>query len=149
VAYFEDHEPGRVIRTGARMLQERDIAAFAELSGDRHPLHTDPEFARASGRANIVAHGPLVLGLAQGLMTTAGLFDDGALAFLGLAWRMQAPAYPGDTLQAEVTVASRRDSRSDPTRGIIEFSFRLLNQRDELVGEGTWTQLFAKRPVQG
>ncbi|MCC6778963.1 MAG: dehydratase [Hyphomicrobiales bacterium] len=148
MAYFEDHKPGRAIAMGARTLHERDLAAFVEWSGDRYPLRPTPEFAQASGRANIIVHGPLVLSLAQGLMTAAGLFNDGALAFLGLIWRMQAHALPGDTLRAEVTVASRRDSRSDPTRGIVKFSFFLLKQRDELVREGTWTQLLAKRPVQ-
>src|SRR3954464_10855593 len=38
-----------------------DLAAFAELSGDYNPLHTDPIAARRTQFGNCVVHGVLVL----------------------------------------------------------------------------------------
>lgn len=37
-----------------------DVARFAELSGDRSPLHVDAEFARSRGFSGCVAHGMLI-----------------------------------------------------------------------------------------
>jgi 3-hydroxybutyryl-CoA dehydratase len=37
------------------------IDRYAELSGDRNPLHTDPAFARAAGFDDVIAHGPIAL----------------------------------------------------------------------------------------
>ena len=41
------------------VLQE-DIDSFAALTGDRHPLHTDKDYAKASGYKDVIAHGLLL-----------------------------------------------------------------------------------------
>lgn len=49
-------------------LSARDIAAFAELTGDRHWLHTDRDRAKAEAPfGDAIAHGFLVLALLTGL----------------------------------------------------------------------------------
>ena len=45
----------------ARTITEADIHAFAALSGDWHPLHTDVLYAAASPFGERIAHGMLVL----------------------------------------------------------------------------------------
>jgi 3-hydroxybutyryl-CoA dehydratase len=37
-----------------------EIERFVQLSGDRNPLHVNPQFARAQGFPDIVAHGYLL-----------------------------------------------------------------------------------------
>jgi acyl dehydratase len=54
--------------------------------------------------------------------------------------------HPGDTLNVHATVQSQRESRKDPSRGIVEFAFRVFNQRGATVGEGSWAQLFGQTP---
>ena len=44
--YFDEFEVGQAWDTPARTITEADIVAFAGLSGDFNPLHTDEEFAR-------------------------------------------------------------------------------------------------------
>jgi len=44
-------------------LAPRDIVLFAELSGDRAPLHTDEEFAKAAGFSGPLVHGALLTAL--------------------------------------------------------------------------------------
>jgi len=42
---------------------KEQIAAYAEASGDRNPIHLDDEFARTVGLPGIIAHGMLQMGL--------------------------------------------------------------------------------------
>ncbi len=46
---------------------------------------------------------------------------------------MPKPVFLGDTLRAETEVMELRPSKSRPGSGVVTFSHRLLNQRDELV----------------
>jgi acyl dehydratase len=62
--YLEDIEVDSTFKTGRRTVTEADVVAFAGVSGDFNPLHTDEVFAREEtpfgGR---IAHGPLVLSI--------------------------------------------------------------------------------------
>lgn len=46
---------------------------------------------------------------------------------------MPKPVFIGDTLRAETEVTDLKASRSRPGAGIVTFTHRLFNQRDELV----------------
>ncbi len=116
--YYEDFEPGRTIVTPGRTITEADIAAFAGLSGDFNPLHTDEVFAREAGLGGRIAHGPMVLGMAFGLGARAGLFDETVLGLLGVQWTFEQVVRPGDTLRASIVVLDMRTTRR-PDRGIV------------------------------
>src|SRR5262249_11855035 len=92
--FLEDFTVGQVITTPARTIYMHDITNFAYLSADWHHYHTNDEAARASDFGGILAHGPLVLVAAYGLMARAGLFDEHSIGFLGLTWEMAAPVRP-------------------------------------------------------
>jgi acyl dehydratase len=44
-------------------FSREQIAAYAEASGDRNPIHLDDEFARSVGPPGVIAHGMLLMGL--------------------------------------------------------------------------------------
>ena len=44
--YFEQFEVGEMMETPARTITEADVVAFAGLSGDYNPIHTNAEFAK-------------------------------------------------------------------------------------------------------
>ena len=67
--YFEDFAPGYTITTSGRTITEADIVAFAGLSGDFHPIHTDEIYARQTPFGKRVAHGALILSISLGLAT--------------------------------------------------------------------------------
>lgn len=46
-AYLEDLRPGSGYLSAARTIRKQDITAFAGLSGDFSPLHTDDEWGQA------------------------------------------------------------------------------------------------------
>ena len=126
--YYEDFDEGRTFETGSRVVTESDIEAFAEVSGDRNPLHLDAGVAAASLFGGRVAHGALGLAVATGLLNARGLTRGTLVAFLGLSWDFVAPLFPGTEVTLALEVASRRPtSRAD--RGLVVL-------RAELVGAG-------------
>ncbi len=49
-------------------IDDRDVAVFAALTGDHHPIHVDPEWAATGPFGRPIAHGLLVLSLAVGAL---------------------------------------------------------------------------------
>lgn len=143
--YFEDIEVGSTFETGSRTITSGDVTAFAELTGDHNPLHVDERFAREGPFGERVAHGPLVLSIAVGLMSTTGFTHGTALGLVAIdAWRFLAPVRIGDTIRVSFTVTAKRVS-SKPGRGIIERRVRVLDQDERVVQEGTWVILVKMR----
>lgn len=126
--YYEDFDEGRAFRTGSRVVTEADIEAFAEVSGDRNPLHLDAGYAAASVFGGRVAHGVLGLAVATGLLNARGLTRGTLVAFLGLSWDFVAPLFPGTEVSVVLEVASRRPA-SGGGNGLVVL-------RAELVGDG-------------
>ena len=54
--------------TAARDVDERDVLAFAALTGDHHPQHVDTYWAARSPFGERIAHGMLVMSCAVGLV---------------------------------------------------------------------------------
>src|ERR1035437_6531339 len=67
----------------ARTVTESDIVMYAGLSGDYNPLHINEEYAKQTQFGTRIAHGPLVYGIATGLLFHLNLSDDTRIAFLG------------------------------------------------------------------
>lgn len=68
------------------------IAAYAEASGDRNPIHLDDEFARSVGLPGVIAHGLLQMGL---LARVAGEPQ----RLRRLTCRFAGIVRPGDTIE--------------------------------------------------
>ena len=73
------------LRIGLRAEFERDvsmedIAAFADLSHDWNPLHTDEEYARTTNYGKRIVHGAFQVGLASAM---AGMYLPGREVVVG------------------------------------------------------------------
>lgn len=133
--YLEDIGVGLELASEPHTVTADEIAAFCELSGDFNPLHTDDEAARAAGFRRRIAHGLLIVSITSGMPDGA---DDWALnAYLEETRTFVAPVYPGDAIRTISRVTSVRRSRSNPERGVVTTSVRVVNQHDEVVQEGT------------
>jgi acyl dehydratase len=71
------------------------IAAYAEASGDRNPIHLDGDFARSVGLPGVIAHGMLQMGV---LATVAGEGAGGAGRLRRIYCRFAGMVEPGDTV---------------------------------------------------
>ncbi len=141
IQYFEDLEVGHEWKSTSRTMTEGDIVNFANLSGDFNPLHMDKEFAKTTLFGKRIAHGLLGLSIASGLPSSEVPWL--ILAFMGLDWKFTKPIFIGDSLYCLSAIKSKRELKDD--RGIIVLNRKLMNQREEVVQEGTFTLLVKRR----
>lgn len=139
--FFEDFEVGMTLTTPARTVTSTDIVNFACLTGDFNEVHCNYEYAKTTPFGEVIAHGPLVYGIAGGLQYASGINDGTLLALLGIdKWRLKTPVKHGDTIRMVQTVLSKRET-STPGRGIVTLRREIRNQRGEPVQEMETTLL--------
>lgn len=132
--YFDQWNMGDMLRHEIRRtVTETDNLLFSTMTHNPQPLHLDLETARASEFGQILVNGTFTFALMIGLSvgdTTLGTL----IANLGYdKLIMPKPVFIGDTMRAETEVAELKASKSRPGAGIVTFTHRLINQRDEIV----------------
>jgi acyl dehydratase len=105
------------------------LEAYAQITGDRNPLHFDEAFAAGTRFGRLIAQGGIATGLLHALVAM-DLPGPGSV-FVRQSWTFPKPVYVGDTITAEGTVTSANERRS-----MYEMSFRITNQDGEAVLEG-------------
>jgi 3-hydroxybutyryl-CoA dehydratase len=145
--HLQEIAPGSTFRTSRRTVTEADVVAFAGVSGDFNPLHTDEIFAREQtpfgGR---IAHGPLVLSMSYGLRSVRD--DWKILALVSCERRFRAPVFPGDTVWGEYEVLESRTSKSRPGTGFVTLGVSIHSDRGEVVQEGRDVLMVASQPEE-
>ena len=145
-AYWEDLGPGDRLRSPGLTVTETHLVNWAGLTGDWVSLHLDAEYAAATPFGQRIAHGPLTMSVALGLMTQTGYFGH-VTAWLGLDnVRAQAPVFIGDTVHVEAEVATARETKK-PDAGLWTLNYSVINQRGETVMTLTTSLLINKRGV--
>lgn len=142
--FFSEFEVGQAFESGGRTITEADVVAFAGLSGDFNPLHTDAEFARRTPFGQRVAHGMLSASISTGLAQTLGIFEGTTLALMEQTFRYKAPVFFGETIRLRLTVDGTKPS-SKGGKGVVTFKSEVLKADDTVVVEGQWTVLFRDR----
>ena len=145
--WYEDFVPGTVLESASRRITLADIDRYADLTGERHPVHMDDAFARAAGFRGRIAHGLFALSLIEGLKAEMGGFECSVIASLG--WdkvRFTAPLEPGDEVRLRLELLNRRPS-SKPGRGIATERGALLKADGTVVVSGDHVVILLNRPA--
>ncbi len=98
---IEDIEIG-LSRSLRKVVTDRDIELFAEVSTDRNPVHLDEAYARDTIFQGRVAHGMLTAALISAVIGEQ--LPGHGTVYLGQTLKFLAPVRPGDTVEAVVTV---------------------------------------------
>jgi acyl dehydratase len=145
--YFDELEPGQVFKhQPGRTVTEADNLLFSVLSMNPQPLHLDAEFARQTEWGQRLVNSLFTLSTLVGL-SVADLTLGTTVGNLGFEKvEFPKPVFIGDTLYAESLVIGKRESRSRPGQGIVQFEHRATNQRGELVARCLRSALMLARP---
>jgi acyl dehydratase len=118
----------------SKKITDTDIQQFADVSGDRNPLHLDDEFAKQTRFGRRIAHGMLGASLISAVLANE-LPGQGSI-YLGQTLKFVAPVFPDDTLTAKVTVVSIREDKP-----IVKLETICTNQHGETIIRGEATVL--------
>ncbi|HUO06925.1 MAG TPA: (R)-specific enoyl-CoA hydratase RipB/Ich [Phycisphaerae bacterium] len=142
--YYEDFEPGDVFehRPG-RTILEVDNTWFTLLTMNTQELHFDAAYAAKTEWKKPLVDSTFTLALLTGMSVRTV----SAKIVANLGWdkvKATHPVFAGDTLYAESTVLTKRESKSRPTQGIVTVSTRGLNQSGDEVMSFERTMLIHK-----
>jgi acyl dehydratase len=122
-----------------KTVTARDVELYAEITGDRNPLHFDPVFAAGTRFGRLVAQGGITAGMLNALVAM-DLPGPGTV-FMSQSLKYLAPTYLGDTLTAEVEVLAVK-----PDKPVCQLRATITNQDGTVVLEGEcWT--YTLRPA--
>ena len=132
--YYADLVVGEARESGEHVVDLDALLAFSRAYDPQY-FHADPDAARDSVFGEVIASGIYTMALWRRLDHQIS----GDIAWIcGVAWdevKWPVAVRAGDRLRARAECLAKRPSSSDPTRGIVEFRYTLLNQR----GETAWT----------
>ena len=143
--YYEDfvvgdiyeHRPGRTIT-------DVDNIWITLLTMNVQPVHFDAAYAAQTEWKKMLVDSTFTLALLTGMSVRTV----SAKVVANLGWnnvKATHPVFAGDTLYAESTIVSMRESKSRPTQGVVTVRTRGINQNGVEVMSFERTMLIYKR----
>ncbi|HYS18690.1 MAG TPA: MaoC family dehydratase [Candidatus Binatia bacterium] len=130
--YFEDFNVGDVYRCRlGRTVSEADNTWFTLLTCNTNQIHFNDDFARRTEFGKCLINSTLTLAIVTG-MGVADVSENG----VALGWdevKLPHPLFAGDTLYSESRVLEKRESRSNPQRGVVKVRTRGIQQEGKVV----------------
>ena len=108
-------------------------------------VEIDAVFAAESAFGERIAHGPMSIGMAFGLLSRLDLFDGSVLALRNVEWGFDAPVRIGDTVHVEATVEEVSAHPRSKDRGRLTMTAKYVNQDGKTVSTGRFTVVIARR----
>lgn len=123
--------------TRAITLTPEHVEKFAQITGDRNPLHFDEGFAAGTKFGRLVVQGGLTTGLLHALVAMD--MPGSGTVFLSQNWKFTAPVFIGDTITATAEVLSVHDAKP-----VTQLAFTVVRDQGEIVLEGeAWCYTFS------
>ena len=121
-----------------KTIADEDVRAFAELTGDRNPVHLDEVYAASTRFGRRIAHGMLGASLISAVL--ANELPGRGTVYLSQTLRFTAPVFLGDTVTARVVVKAVREDKP-----VVTLETFCTNQRGERVVEGEAVVLVSRQ----
>jgi 3-hydroxybutyryl-CoA dehydratase len=112
----------------SKVISGDDVRRFAEVTGDRNPMHLSREFAEKTRFKEPVVHGILTAGT---ISAAIGMKLPGpGCIYLSQTLEFKAPVFPGDEITARVEIIEVISQKR------LRFRTRCFNQHQVLVIDG-------------
>ena len=121
-----------------KTIADEDVRAFAEVTGDRNPIHLDEEYAKGTRFGRRVAHGMLGASLISAVL--ANELPGRGTVYLSQTLKFTAPSFLGDTVTARVVVKHVREDKP-----VVTLETVCTNERGERVVEGEAVVLVSRQ----
>lgn len=129
----------------SRTVTEMDNTMFSLMTMNPQPLHIDAHFSTQTEWGQRLFNSLATLAIMIGMSvqdTTLGT----TIGNLGMSdVRFPKPVFHGDTLRSRTSVISKRESKSRPDAGLVEFEHQAVNQNGEVVAVCRRMALMRKR----
>ena len=110
------------------LIDDKLVRAFAELSGDRNPIHLDDETAKKSKFGQRIAHGAILFGIVSKVL---GMDMPGVgTVYLSQTCNFKLPVFIGDTVKLEAKIVELMP------KSIAKISTIITKQTGEVVMDG-------------
>ncbi len=143
--FYEDFVVGDVFRSRlGRTVTEVDNIWFTCLTLNTNQIHFNTPYAERTQFGKPLVNSAFTLALVTGMTVP----DTSENAAANLQWtdiKLPKPVFAGDTLWAESEILDLRESKSNPSVGIVTMRCRGINQRREVVIEFKRTFMIYKR----
>jgi acyl dehydratase len=146
--FYEDFEVGDTFRSRiGRTITETDNIWFTCLTMNTNQIHFNTPYGERTQFGKPLVNSAFTLALITGMTVP----DTSENAAANLQWtdiKLPKPVFAGDTLWAESEILELRESKSNPSVGIVTMRCRGVNQRREVVIEFKRTFMLYKREAE-
>jgi len=146
--FYEAFAVGDVFKSRlGRTVTEVDNIWFTCLTLNTNQVHFNTPYAERTQFGKPLVNSAFTLALVTGMTVP----DTSENAAANLAWTditLPHPVFEGDTLWAESEILELRESKSNPSVGIVSMRCRGVNQRREVVIEFRRTFMVYKRDAE-
>ena len=135
--YFEDFQVGKLYEHRyTRTVTQMDNMLFSNMTLNPQPLHIDRHFCETETEwGQPLMNSLFTLGLMIGIQVS-DMTVGTTIANLGMTdVKFLNPLFEGDTVNCSTVVVSKRESKSRPNAGIVEFHHKAFKQDGKLVAE--------------
>ncbi|MGE3988290.1 MaoC family dehydratase [Pseudorhodoplanes sp.] len=131
--FFDDFVLGQKFSGASRLVSQHDVIAFSELTGDKHPIHYDADYASKTRFGRPIVHGLHLMSLsAVGASALSDQIVESMIAFVEQGCRFLRPVFVGDTVTSRYEVAELLHERGKDW-GTLKLKSELVNDKDEVI----------------
>ena len=146
--YFDDFVPGELVEHRyTRTVTQMDNMLFSNMTLNPQPLHIDRHFCEQETEwGKPLMNSLFTLGLVIGISVN-DLTVGTTIANLGMTdVKFPNPLFEGDTVNCTSQVVSKRESKSNPTGGIVVLHHKAFKQDGTLVAECQRQVMVRRKP---
>lgn len=139
----EEMREGLVLESAMVPIGQSLIDAYAEMFGDRNPIHLNLCYARECGLKNTIAHGALVFSKALGLAYELGCFQKTGTQFTEANLKFKTPVFAGDRIGLQLKILKFKELRRGFVRVVAEA--KIVNDQGIVIHQYEWHGFFNRQ----